>query len=43
MDARKVNYQEGTNPILVNDPEFAELEDEFDQRLGAILLNSGRP
>lgn len=31
MDARKVNYQEGANPILVNDPTLDDLEDEFDQ------------
>jgi len=38
MDARKVNYQEGTNPILVNDPELPDLENEFDQleQVGAI-------
>jgi lysophospholipase L1-like esterase len=31
MNARKVNYQEGTNPILANDPTLDDLEDEFDQ------------
>ena len=31
MDLRKVNYQEGANPILVNDPTLDDLEDEFDQ------------
>ncbi|WP_441000307.1 hypothetical protein [Fodinibius sp. SL11] len=31
MDARKVNYQEGSNPILVNDPDLPDLESEFDQ------------
>lgn len=31
INRRKVNYQEGTNPILVNDPELDDLEDEFDQ------------
>lgn len=38
MDARKVNYQEGANPILVNDPTLDDLEDEFDQleQMGAI-------
>jgi len=38
MDARKVNYQEGSNPILVNDPELPDLENEFDQleQSGAI-------
>ena len=38
MDARKVNYQEGTNPILVNDPDLPDLENEFDQleQAGAI-------
>ena len=38
MDARKVNYQEGTNPILVNDPDLPDLENEFDQleQTGAI-------
>ncbi len=38
MDARKVNYQEGANSILVNDPDLPDLENEFDQleQLGAI-------
>jgi lysophospholipase L1-like esterase len=38
MDARKVSYQEGANPILVNDPVLPDLENEFDQleQLGAI-------
>jgi lysophospholipase L1-like esterase len=38
MDARKVNYQEGANPILVNDPDLPDLENEFDQleQSGAI-------
>ncbi len=31
MDQRMVSYQEGGNPILVNDPELDDLEDEFDQ------------
>ncbi len=30
MDARKVNYQEGSNPILVNDPDLPKLDNEFD-------------
>lgn len=38
MDLRMVSYQEGANPILVNDPELDDLEDEFDQleAVGAI-------
>lgn len=38
MDARKVNYQQGANPILVNDPSLDDLENEFDQleSMGAI-------
>lgn len=31
MDARKINYAEGANPILVNDPDLPDLENEFDQ------------
>lgn len=31
MNARKVTYQEGDNPILVNDPTLDDLEEEFDQ------------
>lgn len=38
MDARKITYQEGANPILVNDPALDDLKDEFDQlqQAGAI-------
>lgn len=31
MDERKISYQTGPNPILVNDPELDDLESEFDQ------------
>lgn len=31
MDARKINYQGGSNPILVNDPDLPDLVNEFDQ------------
>ncbi len=31
MEPRKISYAEGANPILVNDPELDDLEDEFDQ------------
>lgn len=31
MDARKVHYEKGANPILVNDPSMDRLNNEFDQ------------
>ncbi|MDX1639619.1 MAG: SGNH/GDSL hydrolase family protein [Balneolaceae bacterium] len=40
MDARKVSYQAGANPILANDPELDDLEDEFDQLEGAGAITS---
>lgn len=40
MDARKVNYNEGANPILVNDTELDDLEDEFDQLESSGAINS---
>ncbi len=40
MNARKINYQEGANPILVNDPELDDLEDEFDQLEMAGAINA---
>lgn len=50
MDARKVNYQAGANPILVNDPTLDDLEDEFDalglppqQRAALVPYEQSRP
>lgn len=50
MDARKINYQEGNNPILVNDPALDDLEDEFDalglppeQRAALVPYEQSRP
>ncbi|MEL7835239.1 SGNH/GDSL hydrolase family protein [Fodinibius sp. Rm-B-1B1-1] len=50
MDARKINYQEGNNPILVNDPALDDLENEFDalglpqeQRQALVPYEQSRP
>jgi lysophospholipase L1-like esterase len=50
MDARKINYSEGANPILVNDPELDDLEEEFDalglppeQRQALVPYEQSRP
>lgn len=40
MNARKVSYQEGPNPILANDPTLDDLEDEFDQLEAAGAISS---
>lgn len=37
---RKVTYQEGANPILVNDPTLDDFGDEFDQLLAADAITA---
>ncbi len=50
MDNRKVRYDVGANPILVNDPALDDLEDEFDalglpqeQRQALVPYEQSRP
>jgi hypothetical protein len=40
VDARMIAYQQGANPILVNDPELNDFEDEFDQLQAAGAINA---
>lgn len=40
VDQRKINYAEGSNPILVRDPSLEDYEDEYDQLEALGEINS---